>query len=99
MSTLFFSFSNYVALTHEQLMQYVDDPWWQYARKLIMLVFWIMLFAMLVSACIISIIENRHSCSAHRQFNNGTIPLSPNVLSTSNTSLSLPYVDWNKNMI
>lgn len=45
-------------LTRDQLMTYVHDPYWVTLRKVLMIVFWVTLFAMFTSAIVIASVEH-----------------------------------------
>ncbi|XP_031619886.1 uncharacterized protein LOC116338631 [Contarinia nasturtii] len=53
----------FVGLTIEELYLYMDDPWWRFLRRGIFISFWILMFAIFASACIISIVEYKQQCT------------------------------------
>lgn len=70
-----------VALTFEELHIYLDDPWWKLFRRWIWMSFWILLVAIFISSCIISIIETKQQrCT----LNNTKSPL--NIVATMTLS-------------
>lgn len=67
----------------------MDDPWWRLLRRAILISFWILLFAIFASACIISIVEYKQQCaiSSMKPFSVINIP-SIDIISRTNFALS-----------
>ncbi|KAG4075913.1 hypothetical protein HA402_003739 [Bradysia odoriphaga] len=58
------------SLTRDQLMTYVHDPYWVTLRKVMMIVFWITLFAMFTSAIVIASVEHNGICAPKLKMHN-----------------------------
>lgn len=55
---------DWAPLTFEQLLPYVNDPWWKSLRYGLMLSFWITLISMFLAVCIILIMNTNTVCSS-----------------------------------
>lgn len=68
---IFCIYSNGSGLTHEQLLPFINDPWWIKVRYIVFFMYWAIFVVIFIMACIISIL-NLNQCSL-------------NMLSTVNT--------------
>jgi len=80
-------------LTRDELMTYVNDPFWCLLRKILMIVFWVALFAMFSSSVVIASVEHNGICTPKLKLINlqGIQNLQPSVglINISLDSLSI----------
>lgn len=77
-----------IGLTRAELLQYIDDPWWSAVRRYFFISFWIVLLAMFVAACIITMMHTQQHCDVDKSM------FHPNSSSPANsTNDSMPIHD------
>ncbi|CAD6992609.1 uncharacterized protein LOC101457649 [Ceratitis capitata] len=50
------------SLSLEELLPFVDDPWWQKLRRTLFCTFWLVFWLILITACTLAYMQNDKQC-------------------------------------